>query len=120
LCEKTPEVSARIGETVLPTYTYARAYQKGAVLERHSDRGACEISLTLNLDADKVWPIYIEHPDHPKGFAAKLNPGDALLYLGCEAEHWRNKFTGTFCTQVFLHYVRSRGPYARCYFDKAR
>ena len=27
-----------------------------------------------------------------------------LIYRGCELEHWRNKFEGDICTQVFLHY----------------
>ena len=27
-----------------------------------------------------------------------------LVYSGCELPHWRNKFEGNQCTQVFLHY----------------
>ena len=38
LCQKCPEVSIAIGETVLPTYTYARVYKNGATLEGHTDR----------------------------------------------------------------------------------
>ena len=52
LCEKTPEVSKIIDETVLPTYCYARVYKNGDVLKKHTDRDACEISLTLQLDGD--------------------------------------------------------------------
>ena len=47
LVEKVPEVTALLGEKVLPTYTYARIYRRGSVLERHRDRHACEISFTL-------------------------------------------------------------------------
>jgi hypothetical protein len=39
-----------------------------------------------------------------KGIKVKLNPGDMLVYRGCELEHWRNKFKGKECIQVFLHY----------------
>jgi hypothetical protein len=53
LCEKTPEVSEILEETVLPTYTYARVYKNGSVLEKHSDRDSCEISLTLHLGGDQ-------------------------------------------------------------------
>ena len=27
-----------------------------------------------------------------------------LVYKGCELEHWREKFNGNICAQVFLHY----------------
>ena len=33
LCEKTPEISEILEETVLPTYTYARVYKNGSVLK---------------------------------------------------------------------------------------
>lgn len=115
LCEKTPTVSKLIGEPVLPTYTFARVYGKGSCLVRHSDRPSCEISLTVNLDCSKVWPIWIASP---KGDASvDLEPGDAMLYFG-QTDHWRQKFTGKFCTQVFMHYVRARGGYANFYFDR--
>ena len=59
LCQKCPEVSIAIGETVLPTYTYARVYKNGATLEGHTDRDACEISLTVHLDGDEDW-LYLD------------------------------------------------------------
>lgn len=118
LCEKISTVGWLAGESVLPTYTYARVYHKNAELKIHKDRGACEVSLTVNLDQDGVdWPISIKKPD---GSVATLNlkPGDAMLYLGCVAEHWREPFKGEKHTQVFLHYVRARGPNAKFAFDK--
>jgi hypothetical protein len=30
--------------------------------------------------------------------------GDMIIYQGCELEHWREKFEGENCGQVFLHY----------------
>lgn len=117
LCEKTPEVSRIIGETVLPTYSYARVYRRGNDLPPHSDRQACEISLTVNLDCDTPWDIWIATPTGEER-SVTLRPGDAMIYLGCAATHWRNQFTGNYCSQLFLHYVRSRGPYSHVYFDK--
>lgn len=115
LCEKVATVNKLIGEPVLPTYVYARAYKKGSVLHRHTDRPACEISLTVNLDCSKVWPVWIASP---KGDSAvHLEPGDAMLYWG-ETPHWRKPFTGKHCTQAFMHYVRARGPYSNFYFDR--
>lgn len=119
LCEKTPEVSSLIEETVLPTYSYARVYKSGSVLEKHVDRDACEISLTLHLDGDYPWPIWIETPTQEKRFVS-LNPGDAMIYLGRIAPHWRDEYTGNYYSQVFLHYVRSRGECFYAYFDKEK
>lgn len=117
LVEKIPEVSELLGEKVLPTYTYARVYKKGSELLRHRDRPACEISLTLNLSKDTGWPIYFQRPDGSET-SVELEPGDAVLYLGCQSDHWRNKFDGQECVQVFMHYVRSYGVKSWAYFDK--
>lgn len=118
LCEKTPEVSKLIGETTLPTYTYARVYRKGDTLEKHIDRPECEISLTVNLGGSEEWDIWIESGEGgEKEVPISLKPGDALIYLGSEAHHWREKFNGDHYYQVFLHYVLSRGKYGQNYFD---
>lgn len=117
LCEKTNEVSNILGETVLPTYTYARIYRTNDDLKKHTDRDSCEISLTLHLFGDKPWPIWIETPEG-KSKCLILEPGDAMIYLGCVAPHWRDKYVGKEYAQFFLHYVRSRGVCAPSYFDK--
>lgn len=117
LVKKISHVSELLGEEVLPTYTYARVYKYGSVLQRHRDRPACEISFTLNLEKDVDWPIYFQRPDGSET-SVELNPGDAILYLGCQADHWRNKFEGQEHVQVFLHYVRANGPKAWAFFDK--
>jgi hypothetical protein len=44
-----------------------------------------------------------------------MNEGDAIIYKGCEIDHWRNKCDGPngyLSGQVFLHYVRKNGQYA--------
>ena len=119
LCEKTPEVSSLLEETVLPTYSYARVYNEGSDLEKHTDRDACEISLTMHLDGDYPWPIWIETPQQEKRFVS-LNPGDAMIYLGRIAPHWREEYKGNYYSQVFLHYVRSRGECSYAYFDNKK
>ena len=100
-----PVMEKNTGLKVLPTYTYARIYKKGDILKRHKDRPSCEISTTINLGGDS-WPIYLE-PSGEKGkegVKVNLNPGDMLIYRGCELEHWREAFEGDNCGQVFLHY----------------
>jgi hypothetical protein len=115
-----------------PNYTYARIYKKGDELKRHKDRFSCEISTTMNLGGDE-WSIYLSPnqnvgiPDgkkitttsKAKGIKVDLKPGDMLVYRGMELEHWRKKFKGNQCVQVFLHYNNRKTPGAKeNIFDK--
>jgi len=118
---------------LIPCYTYTRIYKKGDILKRHSDRPSCEISCTLNLGGDP-WPIFLDptgqksvideykqilKPNAPKGISLTLEPGDMLVYSGCELEHWREPFEGDHCAQVFLHYNNVDGPFGtQNKFDK--
>jgi len=100
-----PDMEKATGLKLYPAYTYARIYKKGDELKRHKDRFSCEISTTMNLAGDD-WPIYLEPSGETgkKGIKVDLKQGDMLVYSGCELEHWREKFKGKQCIQVFLHY----------------
>ena len=93
------------GYKLQEAYSYARIYKTGDVLHRHKDRYSCEVSTTLNLGGDP-WPLYLEPSGETGrvGIKVNLEPGDMLLYSGCEVEHWREAFPGKDCGQVFLHY----------------
>lgn len=119
LCSKTKELSDIYQGKLLPTYSYARVYLTGGVLEPHVDRKACEVSVTLCLSKDSDWPIFIKNPNGDT-IEIELESGDAVLYRGCIAEHWRNKYTGNKHVQAFLHYVDLDGPNMQQYFDKLR
>jgi hypothetical protein len=110
LCKKIPQVSNMVEELVFPTYTFARIYKNGQVLERHIDRPACEISLSVHLYGDKEWPIYMQKPDGVQ-VPVVLSSGDAVIYLGCDTPHWRNAYDGEEYGQFFLHYVLSTGRF---------
>ena len=127
-----PIMEKTTGLKLTPAYTFARIYKKGDELKRHKDRFSCEISTTLNLGGDP-WPIYLNPNENvgipndkditsvseAKGIKVDLKPGDMLVYSGCELEHWRNKFKGEECVQVFLHYNNSKTPGAKDnMFDK--
>jgi len=111
-----PKMEKETGLKLYPTYAYARIYKNGDILKRHKDRFSCEISTTMNLGGDK-WPIYIEsdpkkgkdgdngyESEYTDGVEVNLKPGDMLVYKGNICEHWRDRFDGTDCAQVFLHY----------------
>ena len=104
-----PKMEEATGLKLYPAYTYARIYKKGDELKRHKDRFSCEISTTMNLGGD-LWSIYIEPSGKygKKGIKVDLKPGDMLVYRGCDLEHWRNKFKGKECAQVFLHYNNNK------------
>ena len=134
-----PKMEEATGLKLYPAYTYARIYKKGDELKRHKDRFSCEISTTMNLAGDD-WPIYLNSdpkaghvfgpkkgihqvqnyaPTKDKGVRIDLKQGDMLVYSGCELEHWREKFKGKECIQVFLHYNNRKTPGAKNnMFDK--
>lgn len=117
LCEKTPKISDIIEETVLPTYAYSRIHKNGSTVNSYIGNDSCEISLILHLGGDTPWKICIKNPNGQDQFII-LNPGDAMIYLGCEKNYWREKYKGNECVEVSLHYVRSRGDKFYTYFDK--
>ena len=106
-----PIMEKTTGLKLYPAYTYARIYKKGDILKRHKDRFSCEISTTMNLGGDD-WVIYLEPSGEigKKGIEVNLKQGDMLVYSGCELEHWREKFKGKECVQVFLHYNNRKSP----------
>ena len=106
------------GLKLFPTFSYFRLYHRGDILEKHRDREACEISLTLCLGykAERPWPILVEGPTGTASIA--LQPGDGLFYRGMECPHWRESFEGEHTAQVFLNYVDQNGPYADWKYDK--
>ena len=102
---------------LIPTYTYARIYYKGAILKPHIDRPSCEYSTTLCIDSTDIWDFHIKDR-HGEDKVIKLNPGDMCVYSGCELEHWRDLYQGEMQMQCFLHYVNAKGPYADHKYDK--
>ena len=109
-----PTMEKHTGLKLSPTYSYARIYKNGDVLARHKDRYSCEISTTLNLGGES-WPIYLDPTgkNGQAGIKVDLEPGDMLIYSGCELEHWREEFKGKDCGQVFLHYNKSSSKKAK-------
>jgi hypothetical protein len=112
-----PKLEFLLGEEILPTYTYSRLYTNGNVLEKHTDRPACEISVTVQLGRSHhyTWPIFAG------GKRFDLAEGDGVVYLGCDVEHWRKKCKGPpdyYSGQAFFHFVRKNGPYAEHANDK--
>lgn len=106
-----PALEEVLEEELIPTYAFSRLYNNGDVLEKHTDRPECEISVTVQLARTHhyAWPIYMGKQRFD------LAEGDGIIYKGCDVNHWRNACDGPegyLSGQVFLHYVRANGQYA--------
>jgi len=112
---KLPIVEKESNLKLFPTYAYWRYYVLGATLKKHTDRPACEISVTACIKKYDNWPIVVE------GTSFELEEGDAILYAGCDQEHWRpGIYKGEGMAQVFFHYVNQNGIYKNHAYDQIR
>ena len=138
-----------IGRKLYNTYYYDRYYFPGQELTKHADRDACEISVSVHIGTnlkgkDAKWPFKIKTPDTytdkkktkvlvpGEERSLSLEPGDCLLYKGCERPHWRdpmptpkkrlfdNDSKEYYYHQIFFHYVLQDGIRAHCAWDRAR
>jgi len=108
---KASSLADILGVNLLPTYSFVRTYFSNTNLAKHRDREACEISVSIHLDGDKDWPLYID------GNPINLKTGDAVLYWGHDLEHWRDTYLGESYTNAFLHFIRSLGENIGHAFD---
>jgi len=128
----TPAMRELTGRDLLPTYNYFRLYRKNDICRIHSDREACEhsLSLTLGYSDGQVWPFEvgaepIAEPgpiEDDFGAAAHtkiaMQPGDAVLYRGVQHRHGRTTPNpNRWSAHMFLHWVDRDGPHAGHAFD---
>lgn len=123
LNQMTARVGKIFGKDVIETYGYTRHYAYDSErdsLHRHTDRPACEFSLTICLATNCSWPIFVaDGPwrdrtlERPNALPYITQPGDAVAYFGCHELHWREKLVtpGAYQTQMFLHYIDKNGPH---------
>jgi hypothetical protein len=132
----TPAIEERVGRRLIPTYAYFRIYQQGDVCKVHSDRHACEHSLSLTLanSDERPWGLSVgrrrlEAPtpvvsanfgDEPFG-TVPMMPGDAVLYQGVNHRHARlEPNPNRWSAHVFMHWVAADGPHAEQAFDRPK
>jgi hypothetical protein len=118
-----PLIENQLDLKLIPTYSYYRVYKPGDILKTHTDRDACQVSATITIgyryndkDDEYHWSLY-GYVDGEKRYL-NCEPGDAVIYKGCELEHGRDRFDVdkySYQVQVFLHYVTENGPFAEKY-----
>ena len=146
-----------LGRKLCNTYYYDRYYFPGQELTKHADRDACEISVTVHVSTNlpdnlKDWPVKIKTPDTYTDETKEtimvpgderscvLNPGDGMIYKGCERPHWRDPMPAPkprkrdwflkkigryeekeyYYHQIFFHYVLADGRRSHCAGDVGR
>jgi len=112
LDDKLKLFQEHLKQELFPTYSFWRCYTKFSDLEKHTDRPACEITVSVNLaGCGTEWPLFIN------GTPIEIKKGDGVLYFGAKTEHWREEFKGDWQAQVFLHYVLKNGEHKTNIFD---
>lgn len=129
----TPAVADVAGCELIPTYAYFRAYQQDDVCLVHSDREACEhsLSLTIHLADERPWALCVEtrridaRAAVQRDFGGEqftplpMSAGDAVMYRGVEHRHGRiEPNPNSWSAHLFLHWVDANGPYADHAFDR--
>lgn len=129
----TSIVAEKTESDLLPSFSYFRLYFGGDICRVHSDRSACEISLSLTLAySDGLpWELSIaEHPatdcyavdddfgDEPyRSFVSE--PGDGILYFGSDFRHGRTRPNpNRWSAHLFLQWVARGGPHENEAFER--
>jgi hypothetical protein len=131
----TPRAAQVAGCALMPSYAYFRIYQQSDVCRVHSDREACQhsLSLTVELGENMPWALCVEKRrlDRPvagaeadfggEEFASiPMSAGDAVMYRGVNHRHGRLQANpNSWSAHLFLHWVDANGPYAAHAFDRA-
>jgi hypothetical protein len=103
---KQPLMEKILNLELIKTFSFCRIYTYKSTMHKHTDRPSCEYSATIHVDSDKPnWPLYFN------GVPVSIRPGDAIIYKGCDVEHWREEFEGDYHIQFFIHYVNKNGPH---------
>jgi hypothetical protein len=128
----TPTISGLVGREVVPTYDYFRVYQAGDICRVHSDRYACEhsLSLTLAYSDGRPWDLEVGRdrveagPQIDETFgdaeygSVTMEVGDAVLYQGVHHRHGRmTPNPNGWSAHLFMHWVDQDGPYREQAFD---
>jgi hypothetical protein len=130
----TPAVAEIASCELVPTYAYFRVYQQSDICLVHSDREACEHSLSLMIElSDQVpWALCVgkrrllgSEPTNGVDFGDEefselpMSAGDAVMYRGVDHHHGRiTPNPNRWSAHLFMHWVDANGPYAEHAFDR--
>jgi hypothetical protein len=106
------------GVPIKTSYLYAVLYDENGYCFPHVDKRQCEFTVDLCVKQSKPWPFYVNHVNDYWTTDEKtlkdnceeyiLEEGDALLLLGTDHFHYRNRMNGDkgdYCHMCFFHFV---------------
>ena len=123
----TARVAERLEMDLLPSFAWFRVYFEGDICRIHSDRPACEVSLSLLLGSSDGLPWSLDIGTRPiaDGYeitddfgdepfeSFDLGPGDAVLYFGSRRRHGRlAPNPNRWSAHLFLQWVERGGAHA--------
>lgn len=135
----TPVIEQNVGKKLWPVNSFFRIYDKESDLPIHTDRKACEYTVTICLGCypvDKPYDIFLGDKDENSDYkyydrdgkftsmkidykyAMKKN--DALIMKGYNKLHWRERCKHDHYACIFFHYVEQDGEFAEYKFDKRK
>jgi len=103
-----PKIEEAVNMKLYPTYSYARIYYQGSELQKHFDRESSEVTVSVCLQKDVDWPLYVKNSEGTV-HQIDLEVGDLGIYCGRKHEHWRDPLPGKKQIQAFLQYVDANG-----------
>ena len=107
----TRTVSDLARRVVVPSYSYLALYQGGAVLDPHTDREACEYTISLCIDATPdpqthgAWPLHLMTEDGP-GLASPRASATRCSSAAATCRTGGTRFpTGYTSSSILFHFV---------------
>lgn len=129
----TSMIAEKASRDLLPSFSFFRLYFAGDICRVHSDRPACEVSLSLTLAYSEGLPwelsiartgvkdrqtIVDDFGDEPHE-AFTTMPGDGVLYYGSNHRHGRvTPNPNRWSAHLFLHWVARDGPHSDEAFER--
>ncbi len=93
------------GDKLYNSYTYGRISYHNAILPKHRDGAKSDYSVSMLIDSDHEWPIYINNGEENK---IVQKPGDMVIYNGNTSEHWREPYEGKEYLSSFMFFVKDK------------
>ena len=129
----TSLVAEKVKADLLPSFAFFRLYFAGDICKVHSDRPACEVSLSLTIgySDSKPWDLSMgtsaefdrtaitdDFGDEPFS-SFSMQPGDGVLYSGPARRHGRiTPNPNRWSAHLFLFWVGRDGPFRNEAFEK--
>src|ERR1700728_2283309 len=87
-------IENEVGALLYPAYSVLQIHGFGETTAAEAPKQDCDVTvdLTLVLEADSPWPLWISHHEISISFMA--TEADAVIFGGADLTYWRYEFNG--------------------------